>query len=99
MPYYLNPPPQGPLTRLIASIVAVIVLIGAFMLGMVALLVIAGVALVAGLAIWLRVAWIKRQLRKSGVNLDAHRDTTRESGHVIDAEYTVVTDPEDKKDE
>jgi hypothetical protein len=103
MPYYLNPPPQGPLTRLIASIVAVIVLIGAFMLGMVALLVIAGVTLVAGLAIWPRVAWIKRQLRKSGVNLDAHmdahRDTTRESGHVIDAEYTVVTDPEDKKDE
>ena len=103
MPYYLNPPPQGPLTRLIASIVAVIVLIGAVMLGMVALLVIAGVALVAGLAIWLRVAWIKRQLRKGGVNLDvdrdAHKDTTRESGHVIDAEYTVVADPENNKDE
>lgn len=99
MPYYLNPPPQGPLTRLIATIVAVFVLIGAFMLGMAALLVIAGVALVAGLAIWLRVAWIKRRLRKNGVNLDINVDMPGESGHVIDAEYTVVADPQDKKNE
>ena len=69
MPYYISPPPQGPLTRIIAAIVTVFALIGAFMIGMVALLVVGGIALVVGLAIWLRVLWIKRQLRKSGVDL------------------------------
>ena len=99
MPYYLNPPPQGPLTRIVATIIAVFALLGAFMLGLVALLVIAGIALVIGLAIWLRVAWIKRQLRKSGVNLDMEAGDSRESGNVIDAEYTVVAEPDDQKDE
>ena len=99
MPYYLNPPPQGPLARIIATIIAVFALVGAFMLGLVALLVIGGVALIIGLAIWLRVAWIKRQLRKSGVNLDAKVGGSRESGNVIDAEYTVVAESDDKKDE
>lgn len=107
MPYHLNPPPQGPLTRLIAGIIAVLVLIGTFMLGMAALLVIAGVALVAGIAIWLRIAWIKRRLRKSGIDLGAQMNSNRDShsndaagsGGYIDGEYTVVSDSEDKKDE
>ena len=64
MQYHLNPPPQGPLARLVASVIAVFVLVGAVMLGMVAFLIIAGVALVAGIVIWLRVAWIKRRLKK-----------------------------------
>ena len=102
MPYYINPPPQGPLTRIITAIVAVFALVGAFMIGVAAFLVIGGIALVAGLAIWLRVAWIKRQMRKSGVDLGVQRDpeggSTRESGHVIDAEYTVVSDDTDEKE-
>ena len=98
MPYYLNPPPQGPLTRIIATIITVFALLGAVMLGMVALLVIAGVVLVGGIVIWLRVAWIKRRLRKNGINLDADNGVSRESGHVIDAEYTIVPDPDDQKD-
>jgi len=66
------------------------------MIGMVALLVVACVGLIAGIAIWLRVAWIKRKLRKSGVDLNVTADTPRASGHVIDAEYTVVSDTEDQ---
>lgn len=90
MSYYLHPPPQGPLARIIASIIAVFVLVGAVMLGMVAFLVIAGLALVAGLVLWLRIAWIKRRLQKEGIDL---RDTTpraQNPGHIIDAEYTVI---------
>ena len=104
MPYYLSPPPQSPLTRIIATIITVFALLGAVMLGMVALLVIAGVVLVGGIVIWLRFAWIKRRLRKSGINLDgginldADNGVSRESGHVIDAEYTIVPDPDDQKD-
>jgi membrane protein implicated in regulation of membrane protease activity len=97
MQYHLNPPPQGPLARLVAGIIAAFVLIGAVMLGMVAFLVIAGLALLAGVVIWLRVAWIKRRLNRQGVNLQG--DETRDnSGHVIDAEYTIVEDPGDRTD-
>jgi Flp pilus assembly protein TadB len=96
MPYYISPPPQNPLARLITAIIAVFTLVGAFMLGMAALLVVAGVALITGILIWLRVVWIKRRLRKSGVNLDAVVDTSRKSGHVIDAEYTVISDSQDQ---
>lgn len=104
MPYYISPPPQSPLTRLIASIVAVFVLVGSLMLGMVALLVVGGVVLIAGIAIWLRVAWIKRRLQKNGFNLGgdlgAGSNTTESSsGHVIDAEYTVVSDSKDQSND
>ena len=100
MPYYISPPPQGPLTRIIAAIVTVFALIGAFMIGMAALLVVGGIALVAGLVIWLRVLWIKHQLRKSGVDLDAglRTNTPQESGHVIEAEYTVVSKGDDQQE-
>lgn len=86
MPYYINPPPQSPLTRVIAGIIAVFTLVGAFMIGMVALLVVAGVGLVAGIAIWLRIAWIKRRFKKSGAAQD---------GDVIEAEYTVISKREE----
>jgi len=99
MPYYISPPPQNPLNRIIASIVAVFALVGAVMIGMVALLVVAGVGLIAGLVIWLRVIWIKRRLNKSGVGMGAKVENSRESGHVIDAEYTVISDPQDQQDE
>ena len=96
MPYYISPPPQGPLTRIITAIVGVFILVGAFMIGMAALLVVAGVGVIAGIAIWLRVAWIKRKLRKSGVDLNASADIPRASGQVIDAEYTVISDTRDQ---
>ena len=98
MPYYISPPPQSPLTRIIASIVAVFALVGAVMIGMVALLVVAGVGLIAGLVIWLRISWIKRRLNKSGVSMGAKVENPRQSGHVIDAEYTVISDPQDQQD-
>lgn len=105
MPYQISPPPQNFLTRIVAGIIAVLTLAGAFMIGMVALLFVAGAGLIAGVAIWLRVLWIKRQLKKSGVNLGAgpfdETNASRErtapaSGQVIEAEYTVVSEQQDK---
>ena len=102
MPYYISPPPQNPLTRIITAIIAVFVLVGSLMIGMAALLVVAGVGLVAGLALWLRVTWIRYKLRKSGVDLNvgpsAGVNPQRESGDVIDAEYTVVSVQDNHKD-
>jgi len=91
MPYYISPPPQNPLTRLVAAIIAVFALVGTFIIGAAAVLVIAGVGLIAGLALWARVAWVKHQLKKSGVNFGEGTMPKRESGEVIDAEYTVVS--------
>jgi len=102
MPYYISPPPQNPLTRIIAAIVAAFVLVGAFTIGIAALLVVAGVGLVAGLALWLRVAWIKHRLRKSGVDFGTGPrpapDHQRKSADVIDAEYTVVSVQDSESD-
>ena len=91
MPYYISPPPQNPLTRIITAIIAVFVLVGSVMIGMVALLVVAGVGLIAGLALWVRIAWVKRQLQKNGVDFSAGTPPRAEAGNVIDAEYTVVS--------
>jgi hypothetical protein len=98
MPYYISPPPQNPLARIIAAIIAVFALVGSFMIGFAALLIVAALGLVAGLALWLRVAWIKRQLRKSGVDLNNVMGAQRESGDVIDAEYTVVSVQDNQDD-
>ena len=97
MPYYISPPPQNPLSRLIAAVVAVFALVVSFMIGMAALLVVGGIVIVAGIAIWLRVAWIKRRLRKSGVDLGVNRAAGEKPGNVIDAEYTVVSDSKDEQ--
>jgi hypothetical protein len=98
MPIYISPPPQNPLVRVVTAIVAVIMLVGAFMIGMAALLVVAGLGLIAGIALWIRVAWIKRQLRKSGVDLGGSMNSPQDSGHVIEAEYTVISDQQDPND-
>lgn len=100
MPYYISPPPQNPLTRIVAGIVAVLTLIGAFMIGMVAILVVAGVGLIVGCVIWMRVAWIKRQMRRSGIDLGAtaavsKTQSAHEDGQVIEAEYTVISEREE----
>lgn len=98
MPYYISPPPQNPLTRIFTAIIAVFALVGFLMLGMVALVVVAGVGLIGGLVLWLRVAWIKRRLQKSGVDLSSVSNGPKESGDVIDGEYTVISTQESQQD-
>jgi hypothetical protein len=106
MPHYITPPPQNPLSRIFAGIIAILTIVGAFMIGMVALLVVGGLALIAGVAIWLRVTWIKRQLRKSGMgqgtdpSMNDHNAESKQANmnnEVIDAEYTVISRQDDKK--
>jgi hypothetical protein len=86
MPFYLGPPPQNPLTRLLTAIIALVVMAGAFMLGLVALAVVVGLALAIGAAAWLRVWWAGRHA--SGPVRSAGPGT---GGEVIETEYTVVS--------
>jgi ABC-type transport system involved in cytochrome bd biosynthesis fused ATPase/permease subunit len=99
MPYYISPPPQNPFVRLVAAIIAVFVLVGSFMIGFAALLVVIAVGMVMAVAIWIRVAWIRHRMKKAGINLDTgpFGRQTQDTGNVIDAEYTVVPEKEDKE--
>jgi len=91
MPLYISPPPANPLSRVLLGLVGLLALAGSFMLGLLAFVVVGGLVLVAGLVVWLRVAWLRHQLRKQGFT--GAPETARESSvqQVIDAEYTVVS--------
>ena len=92
MPYYISPPPQNPIGRFISTIIAILILAGTLMLGMAAFLVVAGIGLVAGIIIWLRVLLIKRKLQENGVDAGVRNEPSSSSGHIIDAEYTVISE-------
>lgn len=91
MPVYLSPPPRNPLVQALAAVVAALALAGAFMLGLVALAVVAGLAVVVGIAAWVQAWRVKRRLRAAMDQAHAGR----ESG-VIEAEYTVISRSEER---
>ena len=97
MPYYLNPPPSNPLAKLVAAVIAALALVGSFMIGFAVLLVVAGIGLVLGIAIWVRVALIKWRLKKAGVKFEDTRPQAQQGGQVIDAEYTVISEREENE--
>ncbi len=93
MPVYLTPPPQTPLARALAAIVSALLLVGAFMIGMVAFLVMLGVGLLAGAWLWFRTWRLRRSLDAAAPMASSRR---AESG-AIEGEYTVVTREEDPR--
>jgi len=84
MAVYRITPPQNPLGRALAAVVALALFAGAFMLGLVALAVVAGLAVLLGSAAWLNGWRLRRKLRRSGQQSAAQ-------GQTIEAEYTVVS--------
>lgn len=103
MRVYLTPPPGNPLTRAIAAVLAVVLLIGAFMVGMVAFLAVLGISLVVGLWLWIK-NWLA--LRKAGRSGEAERTGhTRQQGSpgragrdAIEGEFTVISRDENPRD-
>ena len=85
MQYYIAPPPMNPLTRLLAGVLAVLALIGAFFFGIFILAFAVGVGLVTWLVLWARLWWARRKQPA-----EAKREGGQ-SADVIDAEYTVVS--------
>ena len=85
MQYYIAPPPMNPLTRLLAGILAVLALVGAFFFGLFILAIAVGLGLVAWLFLWVRMWWLRRNFPAESLRSEDH------SGDAIDAEYTVVS--------
>lgn len=85
MRYYISPPPASPLTRILGTVFAVLVIAGAVVFGLFVLAAAVGLGLLlwAGLAI--RGWWLRRK-RPAG-------DGGRPGGpsQTIDAEYTVIS--------
>ena len=63
MPVYISPPPRNPLTQLLAAVVGVLAMAGAFIFGLVALAVVAGLAAILGIAAWIYSWRIRKQIK------------------------------------
>jgi hypothetical protein len=86
MKYYISSPAMNPLSRLLATLVATLSLIGFFFFG----LVVAGILLAAllafGVLFWVRALWLRRKPLASPPSPSPEG----RRGEVIEAEYTVV---------
>lgn len=99
MPYYITPPPMNPFSRLLAAILAVLALVGAFFFGIFVLAFVLGIGLIAWVSFSIRLWWMRKKGTVTGpgqgpANGPAQRpgpgsgETSRD---IIDAEYTVVS--------
>jgi uncharacterized membrane protein len=100
MGYYIAPPPMNPVSRILAGLVGILVLVGAFFFGLVVLAAAIGVAVLAWLFIVLRMWWLRRrwgsQFAGSGtVGADRSAHPERRENEVIDADYEVISRRED----
>lgn len=94
---------MNPLSRLLASIVAVVALVGAFFFGFVILLFAVGAGLIAWLVIRIRMWWLRRKLEQGGYSSyqgpqqapGSSGKTAERQNDVIEAEYEVVSRKED----
>ena len=100
MPFYISPPPRNPLRSMLGALVTVVVLVAAFILGFVVLLVVAGLALLVWLGVFIRIKWVQHQLRKrgfdpsSGVSPPNHIRPDQEEN--LEVEYTVISRERDE---
>jgi Flp pilus assembly protein TadB len=82
--------PTNPLLQVVYFIVGSIVLIGAVLMGAVILAIALGVAIILGIVIYVRVWWLQRKLRRS-------RGTSAEDAEVLEVEYSVVDERDDRR--
>jgi small-conductance mechanosensitive channel len=94
--------PSNPLLQVVYFLVGGVVLIGALVMGAVVLSLVFGLALIAGVVIWIRIWWIRRKILKAAARTGADRGaegaTGASAGRVIEVEYTVVDERPNPRD-
>ena len=103
MQYSLGPPPMNPLSRLLAALLGVLALVGALFFGFFVIILVVGFGLIAWVALWLRMWWIRRKMpsgaftqeRTAGTETGRSENAADRTGEIIDAEYEVVSRDED----
>jgi uncharacterized protein (DUF58 family) len=76
--------PDNPLLQFVALVVAAVVAVGAVFLGAILLSLFLGLALVAGVVLYIRLWWLRRSLGKQA------KERPARSGEIVEVEYTVV---------
>ncbi len=94
MPYRLSPPPSNPLARILAGLLALLALAGAFFFGLVVLALAVGLGVLAWWVLRLRVWWLGRQVRTGAGGVSSAGAEVRR-GEVIEADYEVVSRRDD----
>jgi uncharacterized iron-regulated membrane protein len=94
---YTVRPPTNPLLQALYFLVGVVILIGALFMSAVILVVVLGLAVILGIVIYIRVWWLKRKLARSRGN-SAAGPSTRSESEVIEVEYTVINERDEKDD-
>ena len=87
--YYITPPPMNPVSRILASLFGILVLVGAIVFGFFVLL--GGIIL--GVLAWGAFAIRRWWLRRKGVEipLNTPQDSGSGNSETIEAEYTVIS--------
>jgi uncharacterized iron-regulated membrane protein len=92
---------MSPLSRILASLLAALALVGAFFFGLVVIALAAGLGALAWLFLALRMWWLRRRLDRG--NPPAGRNGAKQpgaahapGGNVIEADYEVVSRREDE---
>jgi len=80
---------QNPVVQVAGLIVGGLVAIGAILLGAVVLSLALGLAVFAGLILFVRIWWLKRRLGRASAGPDADADAGA-GGEIVGVEYTVV---------
>ncbi len=88
-PVYRLPSGQGPLARLLSTLVLIGALALAFSLGVFIFIIVLGLAVVLALVLWLRFWWLRRQWARQ-----RPPEQSPGGGVTLEGEYTV-----DKRDE
>jgi len=91
--------PANPLLQALSFIVGGIVLVIAIVMGAILLSVVLGLALIAALAIWIRLWWLRRKILDARAEYSGAGARPREAtGRVIEVEYTVVDERNEKQE-
>jgi hypothetical protein len=82
--YYRIRPPDNPILQIFALIGAAILAVGAIFIGAIFLSLFLGVAVIAGLVLYIRLWWLRRKAGKSTSGAKPR------PGEYVEVEYTVV---------